>query len=167
MGRLRDLFWFALLTLSLPVLAAPGGSMDPIQYDFRIEERSLSAALQEFAAQSGVQIIFFAQLTDGHAAPALKGKYTAAVALALLLAHTDLTFQQINAKTIEIQSGAKTNNLKKIVEPSFGGSDDSLLLAQSTTLVPSQNAAQSVPPATPTAEPPPAESPTTPCSQFR
>jgi iron complex outermembrane recepter protein len=160
MSRLRDLALIALMALSLPVLAAPGDGMYTVKYDLKIDKRSLSAALQEFAAESGVQIIFFANLTDGHEAPALKGKYTAAAALALLLDHTDLTFQQLNSTTIEIHPSTTPNSFKKTVEPSFDGSDSSLLLAQSTAAAQSQNSGQSVPAATQSAELPPAQSPT-------
>jgi iron complex outermembrane receptor protein len=161
MSRLKDLLLIALMTLSLPVHAAPVDSIDTVQYDLRIDKSSLSAALQEFAAQSGVQIIFFAKITDGHEAPALKGKYTAAAALTLLLDHTDLTFQPLNSKTIAIQPGSTSNNLKKTVDPSFQGVENSLLLAQSTAPPPPQNPGQSIPAATQTAELPTAQSPTT------
>jgi iron complex outermembrane receptor protein len=160
MSRLKDLLLIALMTLSLPIHAAPLDSIDTVQYDLRIDKSSLSAALQEFAAQSGVQIIFFAKITDGHEAPALKGKYTAAAALTLLLDHTDLTFQPLNSKTIAIQPGSTSNNLKKTVDPSFQGPENSLLLAQATAPAPPQNQGQAIPAATQTAEVPPAQSPT-------
>jgi outer membrane receptor for ferric coprogen and ferric-rhodotorulic acid len=82
--------------------AAP--SDEPTKYDFKIDGQPLGAALQEFAKQSGVQIVFFSQLTEGIRAPALKGQYTLAGALQILLTRSQLTFQVINPKTIEIRS---------------------------------------------------------------
>jgi iron complex outermembrane receptor protein len=76
---------------------------DPAQYDLDIDPQPLSRALQEFAKQSGIQIIFFSKVTNGHDAPALKGKFTAAAALTRLLKNTELTFREINPKTIEIR----------------------------------------------------------------
>jgi iron complex outermembrane receptor protein len=79
--------------------AAPG---EPIKYHFQIDSQPLGAALQQFAKQSGVQIIFFSQVTEGLQAPALKGSYTIAGALEMLLSGSHLIFRVINPKTIEI-----------------------------------------------------------------
>jgi len=111
----------AMTALCLPALASPADGSDPVKYDLKIDRQSLSTALQEFATQSGVQIIFFAKVTDGIEAPTLRGKYTAADAVARLLDHSDLTFQQLNSKTIEVQPKAATNDLKKTVGSSIVG----------------------------------------------
>src|SRR5690348_6053156 len=58
------------------------------RYELKIQPQPLGAALQEFAKQSGIQIIFFSKLTDGHDAPALSGKYTYETALNALLQGT-------------------------------------------------------------------------------
>jgi outer membrane receptor protein involved in Fe transport len=73
------------------------------RYELKIQPQPLGAALQEFAKQSGIQIIFFSKLTDGHAAPALSGKYTSETALSALLQGTGLTFHQIDSKTIQVE----------------------------------------------------------------
>src|ERR1700743_1791493 len=72
-------------------------------YTLHIASQPLDGALQEFARQTGIQIIFFSFLTDGQRAPALDGKYTVDVALSTLLADSMLTFRWVNAKTIEIR----------------------------------------------------------------
>ena len=41
----------------------------------------LGAALQEFARQTGIQILFFSQLTDGARAPELVGQFTVDAAI--------------------------------------------------------------------------------------
>jgi iron complex outermembrane recepter protein len=85
----------------MPCLAgAP--STEPARFNFTIESQPLGTALQVFAKQSGVQIIFFSQVTEGFRAPALNGPYTIAGALQILLSGSQLTFRVINTKTIEI-----------------------------------------------------------------
>lgn len=78
------------------------------RYELKIRSQPLGAALQEFAKQSGVQIVFFSKLADGHDAPALNGKYTAQQALNALLQGTGLTFHRLDSKTIEIERTATT-----------------------------------------------------------
>ena len=77
-------------------------SSEPPRYHFKIDSQPLGTALQEFAKQSGVQIIFFSQVTEGLQAPALNGSYTISGGLALLLSGSHLFFRVINPKTIEI-----------------------------------------------------------------
>ena len=81
--------------------AAP--STEPAKYEIKIDSQPLGTALQALAKQSGVQIIFFSQITEGLRAPALEGQFTLSAALELLLAHSRLTFRVINPKTIEIR----------------------------------------------------------------
>jgi len=130
MRGLKGLTLVAIAALSLPVLASPADGSEPVKYNLEIEKQSLSTALQEFATQSGIQIIFFAKVTDGHEAPSLKGKFTATEAIARLLDHSDLTFQQINPRTIQVEPNAATNDLKKDVGSSFAGRETNFQLAQ-------------------------------------
>jgi iron complex outermembrane recepter protein len=80
--------------------AAPGS--EPIRYHFKIDGQPLGTALQQFAEQSGVQIIFFSKVTEGLQAPALNGSYTMSGGLEMLLSGSHLFFRAINPKTIEI-----------------------------------------------------------------
>ena len=82
--------------------AAP--SSEPVTYHFKIDSQPLGTALQQFAEQSGIQIIFFSQVTEGLQAPALHGTYTISSALEMLLSGSHLIFRVINPKTIEIRS---------------------------------------------------------------
>ena len=94
------------LTLALVCAGLFPGALlaaEPAPYTLHIGSQSLDSALQEFARQTGIQIIFFSYLTDGQRAPALDGTYTADVAMNALLAHSMLTFRWVNAKTIEIR----------------------------------------------------------------
>ena len=91
------------------VAGVPSGESD--KYSFKIDSQPLGEALQEFAKQSGVQIIFFSQVTEGFRAPALNGPYTIAGALQILLSSSHLTFRVINLKTIEIRPLTATDPL--------------------------------------------------------
>ena len=75
---------------------------EPEAYTLHIASQPLDDALQEFARQTGVQIIVFSYLTDGQRARAVDGPYTVDEAMKALLADSMLTFQSVNAKTIEI-----------------------------------------------------------------
>jgi iron complex outermembrane recepter protein len=77
---------------------------DPAAHALHIASQPLDSALQEFARQTGIQIIFVSSLTDGKRAPALDGTYTIDAAMKALLAHSMLTFRRVNAKTIEIRA---------------------------------------------------------------
>jgi outer-membrane receptor for ferric coprogen and ferric-rhodotorulic acid len=85
-----------------PGLIGAAPNTEPAKYDIKIDSQPLGTALQVLAKQSGVQIIFFSQITEGLRAPALEGQFTVSTALELLLAHSRLTFRVINPKTIEI-----------------------------------------------------------------
>lgn len=76
---------------------------EPATHILHIASQPLDSALQEFARQAGIQIIFIAYLTDGQRAPALDGRYTVDAAMHTLLADSMLRFRRINAKTIEIR----------------------------------------------------------------
>jgi outer membrane receptor for ferric coprogen and ferric-rhodotorulic acid len=82
------------------------------KYHLAIDSLPLSRSLQEFARQSGVQIVFFSEIAEGLQAPSLNGQYTIATALAILLQGSRLTFRVINPKTIEILplASAKSRN---------------------------------------------------------
>src|SRR5580698_6827578 len=77
-------------------------SAAPETYTLHIASQPLESALQEFARQTGVEILVFSYLTDGQRAPALEGRYTVDGALRALLTDSMLTFRHVNTKTIEI-----------------------------------------------------------------
>jgi len=81
--------------------AAPGRAL--AKYHLKIASQPLDEALQEFARQSGIQIIYFSRLTQGLQAPGLYGEYTLSAAMSALLAESKLTFRVINPKTVEIR----------------------------------------------------------------
>jgi outer-membrane receptor for ferric coprogen and ferric-rhodotorulic acid len=82
----------------------PAHGREPVIYQLHIGSQSLDGALQDFARQSGVQIIFFSRITEGLRAPALDGPYTIDTAMAALLSGSTLTYRIVNAKTVEIRT---------------------------------------------------------------
>ena len=73
-----------------PGLIGAAPSPEAAKYDIKIDSQPLGTALQALAKQSGVQIIFFSQITEGFRAPTLEGQFTLSAALELLLAHSRL-----------------------------------------------------------------------------
>lgn len=63
----------------------------------------LDEALQEMAHQTGIQVVFFSQITAGRRAPELSGEYTLEAAMGRLLEGSDLTFRRVNERTIEVR----------------------------------------------------------------
>jgi hypothetical protein len=71
-------------------------------YTLHIDSQPLDSALQELARQTGLQILFFSDITEGRRSVALNGRYTLETAMATLLSDSNLTYRLINAKTIQV-----------------------------------------------------------------
>jgi iron complex outermembrane receptor protein len=95
----------AFTLTSLPLIQAQTIGSEPAAVYLKIEAQPLNRALQEFAKQSGIQIVCFSRAIDGSRASALEGQFTAEAALSRLLSGTDLTYRPLNQKTMEIRSG--------------------------------------------------------------
>ena len=100
--RRNVLLCFCIVAIAWITRLAAAPSSEPIKYHFKIDSQPLGAALQQFAKQGGIQIIFFSHVTEGLQAPALNGSYTISGALGILLSGSRLIFRVINPKTIEI-----------------------------------------------------------------
>ena len=100
--RRSVLLCLCVVAIAWTACLAGAPSSEPVRYNFKIDAQPLGTALQEFAKQSGVQIIFFSEVTEGLQAPALNGSYTIPRALERLLSGSHLIFRVINPKTIEI-----------------------------------------------------------------
>jgi iron complex outermembrane receptor protein len=105
-------------------------------YDLNIASQPLNEALKAFAQQSGLQVVFYTEVTSGYRAPAVQGKLTRDQALAELLRGTQLTFRQINNNTVEVATAG--------ADPSTGASDArdrGFRLAQAEAAAPAGEAA--------------------------
>jgi type II secretory pathway component GspD/PulD (secretin) len=90
------------LLLTCCLFGSVRSAAQPTVYTLHIESQPLDGALQEFARQTGMQILFFSRLTDGQRSAALHGRYTLDEAMKLLLSEARLTYRVINTKTIQI-----------------------------------------------------------------
>ena len=99
------------IALGLVCALAWGGvrSDEPVVYTLHIESQPLDGALQVFARQTGMQILFFSDVTEGLRSGALDGKYTMEAAMSALLSGSKLTYRLINAKTIQISANPRTD----------------------------------------------------------
>lgn len=100
--------WLALAMGFVCTLAWGSVRSDaPVVYTLHIESQPLDSALQEFARETGMQILFFSDLTDGLRSMPLDGKYTLDAAMSTLLAGSRLKYRLINSKTIQIWSPSR------------------------------------------------------------
>ncbi|HTV80351.1 MAG TPA: TonB-dependent receptor [Steroidobacteraceae bacterium] len=91
--------------LCLPA-AAPALADDAVQYPLTIAAQPLRSALQDFARQSGIDVLVSSRITQSYEAPVLQGRYSPAGALQALLRGTGLSFRQIDERTIEVVPAA-------------------------------------------------------------
>jgi hypothetical protein len=100
-GALLGIVWLSFA--GMPTYVRAAASTEPVKCNLKIDGQALANALQEFARQCDLQIIFFSRVAEGLRAPALDGHYTISAALSALLAGSKLTFRVINPKTVEIR----------------------------------------------------------------
>jgi iron complex outermembrane recepter protein len=86
-------------------------------HNFNIDSQPLASALQEFAKQGDVQVIFFSELVDGLTAHEIRGHYTLTAALDLLLVDSGLTYRFINSMTIEIHESVPRSHSNDFLKP--------------------------------------------------
>src|SRR5687768_15253431 len=101
MIHLRRIFAIACLIASGPLFAA-----DTYQLD--IGAQPLNTALQQFAKQSGLQIVYYGKIAEGHNAAGVSGNLTADEALKRLLAGTELQYETLDQYTVAISSTKST-----------------------------------------------------------
>jgi hemoglobin/transferrin/lactoferrin receptor protein len=92
----------ATTTLSIGAIggAVPAYAQETASYD--IPAGPLSTALNQFARQAKVELIYDAPLTQNATSPGLKGSYDTADALSLLLAESGVTFRQTGARVFTL-----------------------------------------------------------------
>jgi iron complex outermembrane receptor protein len=108
---------------------AQGTGPAAIRHHVHIEARSLTAALNDLAAQTGLQIVVMSEVAADKQAPAVSGELTCEEALAKLLRDTGLTYQKIDANTMAIKASATPAPLTQAGRPT------PLLLAQADAQV--------------------------------
>jgi outer membrane receptor protein involved in Fe transport len=86
------------------LLSTSAGAQGSTLYQLQIPAQPLAAALQAFAAQSGLQVMFFSDVSSGLRAQALEGSFTKEDALRKLLQGSGLEYTLINDRTISIRA---------------------------------------------------------------
>jgi len=95
----------AIVLMLLTVVLSPAQAA---QYDgkkdFDIDVQSLGSALIKFSEQADLQVLISTELIEDLKSERVKGRYLPEVALAMLIAGTDLTFHAIGNDTIAVSS---------------------------------------------------------------
>jgi iron complex outermembrane recepter protein len=94
----------AVLALAFSSSAAYAAEPQDAPIVLNIAAQSTSDALNEFAHQSGLQVVIDWHDSNGLTSPALKGTFTVPDALRRLLTGTDLKFEYLNSHTVAIRS---------------------------------------------------------------
>src|SRR5712692_3873481 len=92
--------------LALTMLGAQAFA-DPTLRHFDIQAQATASALNEFARQADITLVFASALVDKHQMVGIKGDFTVLEALRKLLDGTGLSFTQVSATTIAISAETK------------------------------------------------------------
>ena len=89
-----DSAWLLIIKglLLLLLATAPPRVLAEAILDFDIDRQSFSTALQQFAKQADLQLMYSPEAIPEHISPAVKGRFLAREALALLIENTNLEF---------------------------------------------------------------------------
>src|SRR5579862_3787797 len=97
---------------------------------FDIQPQAAASALNEFARQADITLVFSSALVERHKTPAVHGDFTVLDGLKRLLDGTGLSFNQVSVSTIAIsEAGSRRaddpppTDSGAVAEP--GGSDES------------------------------------------
>ena len=92
--------------LALAMLGAQAHA-DPAVRHFDIQNQATAAALNEFARQADITLVFSSTLVAKHQTQAIRGDFTVIEGLRRLLDGTGLSFTQVSATTIAISAETK------------------------------------------------------------
>jgi iron complex outermembrane receptor protein len=96
------------------------GSKGATAIDFNIPAQSLTSALNDFAATTGLQVSYNADLAAGLSSPGVVGTHTPEEALTVLLSGTGLGFRFANPGTITLDRGPVAPTLPAAPPQSHG-----------------------------------------------
>jgi outer membrane receptor protein involved in Fe transport len=107
--RLASFIQAVLSALCLLAIASTAGAAEPVLKDYDIPAAPAAAALKQFSAQSGEQLLFSAEAVAGTTTRAVQGRLTAREALDRMVAGTELTVredQSTGALAVSRRTGA-------------------------------------------------------------
>jgi len=104
-----------LLGLGLAVLGCMAWAQEPSRASvtLNIEPQALGDALTKFAEQSGLQVLLFAEVSEGIRTPRVSGSYEPQEALKVLLEKTGLEYEYINERTVAIRVKGVGDGVRK------------------------------------------------------
>src|ERR1700734_4558960 len=91
--------------LALTMLGAQAFA-DPTLRHFDIQSQAAASALNEFARQADITLVFSSALVAKHQTPAVHGDFTVVDGLKRLLDGTGLSFNQVSTSTIAISAAS-------------------------------------------------------------
>src|SRR6516225_866511 len=97
---------FYAMGLALASLMTQAAEPPPVQVAVNVDAQPVRAALREFSAQSGVQVLLRVDniSVEGVLASKVEGELTAQAALTRLLQNTGLTYEFINDCTVRVSA---------------------------------------------------------------
>lgn len=88
----------------LAVMGAVAQNLEPMEKPFIIESQPLPKAVNVWADQAGMQVLWSSNATDtAKIAPKVQGRYTPKIALRLLLKGSGLTYILLDGETVSIR----------------------------------------------------------------
>ena len=106
MKNLRNTIIGASLMVAMGCASAQAAGQSAI--NLNIDAPSIGDALNQLAAQTGLQVVLFADVGAGLRAPRVSGVYTPDAALAVLLASSGLNYEYLNERTIAVRETKPT-----------------------------------------------------------
>jgi len=106
--------------LALAMVGAPAYADNPLRH-FDIQTQTAATALNEFARQADITLVFSSALVANHQTAGIRGDFTVTDGLKKLLDGTGLSFQQISATTIAISAASEAADS---ADPPTNGSGD-------------------------------------------
>ncbi len=124
-------FKWAVLALAIAgsvhnVHAAPVGNAEKPAISFNIPGQKLIPALSAFAEQSGLQLLYSAELAEGKSAPTLNGRFTTEQGLAQLLNGSGLSFRFVESGVVTIEKQAAQASAKPLAKTGSVTSESTL-----------------------------------------
>ena len=98
---------------------------DPTLRHFDIQTQATASALNEFARQADITLVFSSALVAKHQTVGIKGDFTVLEGLRLLLDGTGLAFTQVSATTIAISAQIKADRQPQAPVDATGAAPDS------------------------------------------
>src|ERR1700716_3138045 len=117
---MRRRFAVLIRCFALTMLGAQAFA-DPTLRHFDIQTQATPSALNAFARQADITLVFASALVDRHQMVGIKGDFTVLEALKKLLEGTGLSFTQVSATTKAEQTPPPTNGGGTVPDPNGNG----------------------------------------------